>query len=475
MTQGPVGPLAQQVEDDIFLTPRVLDQRAFEDLAGSLKGIVRDAVQQGEALVASTGDVKLLGQQLKDATRELQQRVDSAVRVVPTLDQRVAKVEQALDRAESSLNAKEAIVRELTSKEISIDKERLALMVEEHLSAIVKDKLASFSERLVSKALEAGPVASRELEATMRRLKDVHDKAGVATTAAEQRVASLKTQADATAASIVSGVQGKADQLISEAEARSGAIVSQAQGHASALFAEAQSKVESMLASFEDHAQQIARQAHEPLEQILRTAPARIAECEDRAGLIVAELERRLERFKAVAGEAAKLANPVETERFITTANETTNRATTTLNRLHEGVEQAEEFSRQLATLSQQAQTAREHLTHDVDVHVGAINAIEKRLSEIGSKQEALRTMLEQALSKAQEADATIEEQAAKCAQTVEQAAQPAMQRLGMQAQQVGAWLQNLLQQSADVGHRLERVMSEARATASGKTPGKHS
>lgn len=471
MTQGSGVPITQQIEEDIFLTPRVIDQRAFDDLAGSLKVIVCDAVQQSEALLTSTGDVKLLGQQLKDATRELQQRVESAVRVVPTIDQRVARAEQVLDKAETTLSAKEATIRELTSREVIVDRERLALMVEEHLNSIVREKLSGFAEQLVAKALNSGPVTSRELETTMKRLKEAHDRLSTATTAAEAKAAGLKARADETAAGILTGVQAKADQLIEEAQTRSSTIVSEAQGRAAAMIAEAQSRVDALLSSFEDHANDAARRAHAPLDQLLTTAPARIAECEDRAGLIVAELEKRLERFQAIARDASKLVNPAETQRLLAVAESATARATTTLDRLHQGVEQAEDFSRQLASLSQEAQTASQHLNDHVQVQTSGIEAIEKRLADASARQETLRTTLEEALAKAKEADASIEDQARQVAASVEQAAQPAIQRLGQQAQQVGQWLTQLLQQSADTGHRLERVLSEARATASGKPP----
>lgn len=469
MTQGSSVPLTQAIEDEVFLTPRVVDQRAFEELAGSLKGIVRDAVQQSEALLTSTGDVKLLGQQLKDATRELQQRVESAVRVVPTLDQRVAKVEQVLDRAETTLSARESEIRDLTSREVTIDRTRLALMVEEHLTSIVQEKLAGFAEQLVAKALDSGPVSSREIEAMLARLKAAHDRIGSATTAAEARATTLKAQADATAAGILSTVQNKADGLVHEATLQSQAILAEAQERATGMIAEAQSRVDTLLSTFEDQATQVARRTHEPLSELLTAAPSRIAECEQRAGLIVTELEKRLERFQNLAKNASTLTSPEQTERFLAAAESATARAGVTLNRLHEGVEQAEDFSRQLASLSQQAETARQHLSENVQNQTDGIDAIERRLNDVMARQESLRATLDSALARAKEADLAIEEQAARFSQSVEQAAQPAMQRLGQQAQQVGQWLTQLLQQSADVGHRLERVISEARATASGK------
>ena len=85
--------------EQVFLSPRVVDERAFEELSGSLKGLIKDAAGQSRALIATTGEVKLLGDQLREATKELQARVETAVRVIPTLDQRMNRAEQLLDAA----------------------------------------------------------------------------------------------------------------------------------------------------------------------------------------------------------------------------------------------------------------------------------------------------------------------------------------------------------------------------------------
>jgi len=109
-----VGGTAGEVEaaiEGIFLTPRVVDARAFEEFAGALRRLTRDAAAQGRALLATTGEVRALGEGLREATRELQGRVETASRVVPTLDGRMARAEALLERAGAELTTRLADAR----------------------------------------------------------------------------------------------------------------------------------------------------------------------------------------------------------------------------------------------------------------------------------------------------------------------------------------------------------------------------
>src|SRR5262245_56871729 len=99
-------PAVETMLEKVFLTPRVVDQRAFDELASSLRALVHDAAAQGQGLLATTSEVKLLSDQLREATRELQQRVESAARVVPSLDERVGRAEVLLDRTGKELAAR---------------------------------------------------------------------------------------------------------------------------------------------------------------------------------------------------------------------------------------------------------------------------------------------------------------------------------------------------------------------------------
>lgn len=66
--------------EKVFLTPRVVDQRAVDELSGSLRTLVREAAVQNKALAMTTTEVKVLSEQLRGASRELQTHLQAAAK-----------------------------------------------------------------------------------------------------------------------------------------------------------------------------------------------------------------------------------------------------------------------------------------------------------------------------------------------------------------------------------------------------------
>lgn len=73
-------PGVEALLERVFLTPRVVDQRAIDELSGSLKTLVREAGVQNKALATTTVEVKALSEQLRGASRELQTHLQAAAK-----------------------------------------------------------------------------------------------------------------------------------------------------------------------------------------------------------------------------------------------------------------------------------------------------------------------------------------------------------------------------------------------------------
>ena len=136
----------------VFLTPRVLDQSAFDALAGELKGLIQDADGQGRNLRKTTDDVKGLTGALRTALTELQNRLERAGKVSPALEQWIVEA------------------RELTAS--SIDSKRVAKELERAIAGIVEGRKAEF-EHSVAPTVET----LRQLRREMDRIKTGVDAA----------------------------------------------------------------------------------------------------------------------------------------------------------------------------------------------------------------------------------------------------------------------------------------------------------
>ena len=97
MPSVPPLPQASETIEEVFLTPRVLDGRAFEDYSASLTRLIKDASAEGQTLSRTAADVRVLKEQLGEAAGEAQRRLDTAT-LAHLADMR-ERITRALDAA----------------------------------------------------------------------------------------------------------------------------------------------------------------------------------------------------------------------------------------------------------------------------------------------------------------------------------------------------------------------------------------
>jgi hypothetical protein len=125
---------AETQADDIFLSPRVIDMKSFQDLEGRLKRLIAHALETGKALVNL--DEKTQGSlaSMKEAEPELDRRTQTAARLLETLDERVncaeALLAKAIERAERVERLEDEIERVIGGAEQSMKKRLDAVVTE---------------------------------------------------------------------------------------------------------------------------------------------------------------------------------------------------------------------------------------------------------------------------------------------------------------------------------------------------------
>ncbi len=92
------------VIDQVFLTPRVLDARAFSEYSTTLQDLLKEAAGHQTSLHAVSTDMQSLHQSMRDAMADLQRKLDHAVKALPGIDVRVAKAEKLVSEAHQTLN-----------------------------------------------------------------------------------------------------------------------------------------------------------------------------------------------------------------------------------------------------------------------------------------------------------------------------------------------------------------------------------
>jgi chromosome segregation ATPase len=201
---GELPPL-QTIEDrlnQVFVSPRVVDQRAFEDLSATLRGLMKDAVGQNRVLMGTTGEIKNLSEQLRFTGNELQERIDSARKIMPTIDQRLTKAEQI-----SMIINRDIAARLETLKGAVVDHEALAASVREQTKQTI--------DRVISEQMESfGETVAKLIAEKLVRAKDACDET---IRAAQTKLGIMLARTDGCVARL-STLQRDADDRLSAAQ-----------------------------------------------------------------------------------------------------------------------------------------------------------------------------------------------------------------------------------------------------------------
>jgi hypothetical protein len=129
----PVERSLHQAVEQVFLSPRVVDQRAFDEFAGQLSKLTKEAGKAGESLTITHGQVKALSDQLRGLMTDLTTKTDAAIKALPVIEAKAAKVQQLMTHvgnetaiakarelrdsvAQELLSQRDGLVRQLTTE-----------------------------------------------------------------------------------------------------------------------------------------------------------------------------------------------------------------------------------------------------------------------------------------------------------------------------------------------------------------------
>jgi uncharacterized phage infection (PIP) family protein YhgE len=388
--------------DQVFITPRVVDERAFEELSGSLKGLVKDALTQSRALITTTGEVKLLSDQLREATRELQSRVETAAKVVPTLDSRVTRAEQLLERTGKELAAKVTEVRESAARAVTLDRDRIEKQVRDQAAAILEQAVAEQVNLLRAKIGAAVQESQAQAEAQAAAIVDRLDDA-------RRRLDAELGHAESRARGIFEGLES----ALGAVEKRSAKAAEQAIAAQAALDASA-------------------------LDAGVRLGAA-VAEADRRAEVICGQAEGRMAELRRAAVEVVDLVARTNAEDVLATVQDAT-----------EAAARSESAAAELRGLVGQASELK-----------ASCESALARFGDLTAQAETSGRQLEQAVQGARSSIDSLSSRMTQLRTDYERLVQEAPQ-WGEQVRQMGAWLGQLLAQADQIGRGLDRLLRQA-------------
>jgi len=182
---------------EVFLSPRVLDQNAFEELAATLRDLVRGASEEAGALRAALEGAHRVRAEIADTTGKQRATLEISTKVLRALSARAEALEQTLAKVENG----QALLDKL-----SLDSER---MVASRVAALetrlgestraIELRLGAAGERARATATSLETVVSR---ATDLVETDASKRDGLSLTALVERAEEARAGLDAIGASL---------------------------------------------------------------------------------------------------------------------------------------------------------------------------------------------------------------------------------------------------------------------------------
>lgn len=295
-----------EVVDEVFLTPRVLDQGAFKEYSESLKNLIREANGKRTDLRTDSEDARQLCENLTTMAARLRERLETTAKLLPTLDDRVKRAERLL--------------------EVAADKSRLPERVEEILRAgvvemqkRVDDVIAQAEARLrqVEARYQRVRTACEESSAALENVKHRLDEAASLAAVRLDEVDRGLAEAEAQVARRAGEIAASMEQRVGATAARADEVVQEMQANAEQVGTILEQRVEQLAAravdvskQAEQRVDQAAEHAREKVEQtcevVGQQAHVAMQGMEERAGQVTAELGPVLQQAEELRSELSR-------------------------------------------------------------------------------------------------------------------------------------------------------------------------
>ncbi|GJM19268.1 MAG: hypothetical protein DHS20C14_14810 [Phycisphaeraceae bacterium] len=197
---------SEGVIEEVFLTPRVLDQGAFGEYAKTLEELIRKAGEEGKTLASAQTEVREVTERTGKAGRELGARLDLANTLVRTIDERAKLAEKKLAAAEQHL----ADVGSLDER------------VDARVEAAVEGILGRVHEAVAAQEKRCEQTVER-LGAAERTARTTAANAAATIVQLEERVTAIQARAEAVAEQsdiASSALEVRAKELLAEINAK---------------------------------------------------------------------------------------------------------------------------------------------------------------------------------------------------------------------------------------------------------------
>ena len=280
-SNGSTGEGPEVVVNGVFLSPRVVDRRAYGELAGELRDLVRGAAGERSAITSALDQAGRATQELRRQEQAQQGNIELAARALKAMDERAARIERLLAEA----TEQSRVFEKLEQHAGNLIDEKIGVL-EARLGAVTSGATAQ-AEALEERVRRASRELEQRIENTRRDAQTIAGPASVALTLACERAASLAGTGD-----------GSLGDLIERGER-----LSEQAGNISRTLEDSTARVEKDRAAIRE-VEEIGQRVERNLEIVRSRLTQQQTECIARAQGAIDEAQRMAAQVSERAGEA---------------------------------------------------------------------------------------------------------------------------------------------------------------------------
>lgn len=178
--------------EPVFLSPRVIDQKAFDDLAGTLRRLIDQAEHAGKELASRVEQVASAKQDQAKSTEQLQERLRLSARMLKAFQSQIVRTEGAIEGLTTHEEKVHAVEHHA---------EQAADAAQHRIDAAMDAAMERLNQRLEERIATALERLDREIDARAERVRRIAAEVDALAPAAD-RLTEVAEQAEITVVSM---------------------------------------------------------------------------------------------------------------------------------------------------------------------------------------------------------------------------------------------------------------------------------
>ena len=313
---------------DVMLTPRVLDQSAYESLSNALGAQIEKASEILSELRERFDQAKDSRGQATKASASLQERLRVSARMLKAFQTQIDSVQECLSALGTTKEEADKTSTKLTnqSSEVETTYQEASKRFEKTIEELFDKRLNRFEEQLTRREAAVKGMVDQVAESRQRMetlLGESQERVTNLVTETEKIVNEMHAGAQNHIQSLTGETKTAVDTLLKDSQTRLNELIERNEGLVEPMVAESKKQVMSLLDKTSKRAETIAGEAKRIVQKLLSDTEARVEslqskskesvetlqnDASNRADIMLSEVKQSLDSIGKLVNEAEKTA-----------------------------------------------------------------------------------------------------------------------------------------------------------------------